>query len=107
MRPTIQSLSPSPKAAAKRAIENGNATGSATQKDGISQRPIERDFKAGEMGRGTWVMAFFNMCVGSDQCAAAKGEEGEEEGCRGKGNRQTKDDLDQTPEAARCVAKGQ
>ena len=35
------------------AIENGNATGSATQKDGISERPIERDFKAGEMGRGT------------------------------------------------------
>ena len=42
-----------PQGRCERAIENGNATGSATQKDGIGQRPIKRNFKAGEMGRGT------------------------------------------------------
>lgn len=81
------------KGSGQRAIENGDATGSATQKNGFGQGPVERNFKAREMGVG-------HVDQTSDECAAAKRKESEEEGGGGKGDGETEDDLDQAPEPA-------
>ena len=108
----------------ERSVGDGDGARGSGQQDRLGQRAMHRREEAGdvvgtqpfatahgvppsERSTGASRSTGLNRSSPSDQDPAAEGEEGQEEARRREGDRQTEDDLHQSPRAAGAVAEGE